>query len=1563
MTNRIPLIVNPGAAQIQEISSTDTLAVPGNLTANVVRTDNYQYANGAPFSGGGGGSGATGATGPQGPAGANGATGPQGPAGATGLTGATGPAGGAVGNILYLANTATSNSQVDLSGIGIGVEGNVGYFLYSGSDNLWETSTSLLINTQGNQWLFNADTMTAPSGARWSSLSSLDEFITAAPDGYIDLMSLFANGSPASQVHLEHGRATIEVHNGSNQIWNFDYFGDLTTPGNIVPDTSNAYSLGNATNQWSELWVSNNTIYMNSVPLTLGPGNVLSIGGNAILSNDSDTDISTTGNITANYFLGDGSLLANLPAGNYSNANVTALLADLGANSISATGNITAGIFSTTANLYIGPDANLIALGDHSQIKQFGATDTLQVGWQDQEDGSPSIGQQAYIDFNASVNGIRFITGNENSTTYNTIIDADGNMSTGNSVTVNGDLVANTFAYANGASLLGGFAINSTDGRSTLTTVDADQNVFVQTRDNSDAVRNQLSMDVGDGRTQLTSYSGQQTAYFSAADWDTGEWTGTNVNFINSPNIIAFIDSPDWVNSYNRFISINGGPALAYDGDSYGGNNITFFVGVVPETDPTTVTTFELRYQLTAGIDIDYDSDETLKIFGGELNVDVTSRGTISLVADNMLTLDGTQGAQLRNLNAFDPVSIQTNVTGSTNYWNFTAAGNLEIPGTITSSNTISLNSTNSVDLAAGDAVTLTSNTTGAVNTWTFDETGNIILPGNTFAVKYANLEPVSLASAVLGDLEITGTELHAQASASQDKVEISGTAMGWAYLQLPTNGNANVMNTRLHNDAGNVEIGTGTLSTGIDSWHWTFDNAGNLNLPRSAVVYEKGSPTGLGNTVAIRPSRFDGDPDQELLIYPTGGEGNHLHLTTGNLFNTMMYLGSDEFYLRLNTDGNIELQTGDVPQNWSFRTDGTMSFPNGVVQTPDESTLSIYATSNSTADVAGIELNPLSLTSNIASFNGSEDKIVQFQTQWVASNASYAEVQVADQHWFFQESGNLVLPGNTFAVNYANGQPVNISGGGGGANIGNLSINGTTIGIANGAPETSITMGGNVAAVTVDTDTGAPKINIFTQSTDFQSYYQGDGDYSSGEWTASEGGGIITLTGVQSYFQDFLNTLSGYATVTLEVNGTDTVPYNGWSGGGGSIAFFTTAPAVDPTAVTQIVFNLTFNNGLTFDPDQGDMLFRIGDFNLNITSIRDINITASDDLRLQGNDITRLAGNSDVTIVSDRSGASQEWRFNTDGTLTLPNGANIANGALNGGTASASVALNAFSPDGNTVSIQAQGNTSSAVISIFSNAGPVTSNWTFTTAPLDPTESFLYVPPGGAISTPDASGGEGGKNIIIQAGASDPVTWNSNPGGELFIKGGYGSFGDGGGGPGGDVNIEGGSSSDSHAGNVNISSGLNNWVFDYTGKLKLAGVPYGDGEGESAYIQGTRTVVGGLTAAYPYAQVIEGHTALGTLAWQATDSLTQSAKITFVVQSNGTAFQWEQFDVSVCQLDGANAFVTVSNRIKQNSAIADTEVTAYNSEGGPQIWLNPADGQTIAYVNYTATEFQLMVD
>jgi hypothetical protein len=60
--------------------------------------------------------------------------------------------------------------------------------------------------------------------------------------------------------------------------------------------------------------------------------------------------VSTTGNVTGNYILGNGSQLSGLPA-TYTNANVIALLADFGGNVIANTGNIT-GSNITGTNLY-----------------------------------------------------------------------------------------------------------------------------------------------------------------------------------------------------------------------------------------------------------------------------------------------------------------------------------------------------------------------------------------------------------------------------------------------------------------------------------------------------------------------------------------------------------------------------------------------------------------------------------------------------------------------------------------------------------------------------------------------------------------------------------------------------------------------------------------------------------------------------------------------------------------------------------------------------------------------------------------------------------------------------------------------------------------------------------------------------------------------------------------------------------------------------------------------------------------------------------------------------------
>ena len=75
--------------------------------------------------------------------------------------------------------------------------------------------------------------------------------------------------------------------------------GEVGWAGNIIPAANATYSLGNITNQWANLWVADNTIYLGNVALGVAQGNLLTINGQPVLSNDSNVNINTQGDITA----------------------------------------------------------------------------------------------------------------------------------------------------------------------------------------------------------------------------------------------------------------------------------------------------------------------------------------------------------------------------------------------------------------------------------------------------------------------------------------------------------------------------------------------------------------------------------------------------------------------------------------------------------------------------------------------------------------------------------------------------------------------------------------------------------------------------------------------------------------------------------------------------------------------------------------------------------------------------------------------------------------------------------------------------------------------------------------------------------------------------------------------------------------------------------------------------------------------------------------------------------------------------------------------------------------
>lgn len=131
--------------------------------------------------------------------------------------------------------------------------------------------------------------------------------------------------------------------------------------------------------------------------------------------------------------------------------------------------------------------------------------------------------------------------------------------------------------------------------------------------------------------------------------------------------------------------------------------------------------------------------------------------------------------------------------------------------------------------------------------------------------------------------------------------------------------------------------------SYGSNEKIWEFDTDGELTLPLGGVIRE----TEVTNNPAIElePANAS-DPTQKLIIKGGEAEEPHLHLTTGNLTETSIFLGTDEHNVRTQIYGGIEISArsyiNDTSSVWTFfpRIEGEgivpskIIFPDGTQQT-----------------------------------------------------------------------------------------------------------------------------------------------------------------------------------------------------------------------------------------------------------------------------------------------------------------------------------------------------------------------------------------------------------------------------------------------------------------------------------------------------------------------------------------------------------------------------------------------------------------------------------------------------
>jgi cytoskeletal protein CcmA (bactofilin family) len=197
-----------------------------------------------------------------------------------------------IGNIttetktIQLANAASTANAATGSGVTVGVNDDIATMLYSSASNAWvfniglDTPNIVVNNISSDDSTF----VTIQDGLDVQG-SITAETVSAA--GNITGAYFIGNGSQLTGLAATYGNANAVA------------YGESGWAGNIIPNGNAVYSLGNATNQWNDLYVSNATIFMNNVPISLSAGNVLTVNGNAVLTNGSNTAVSTTGNITA----------------------------------------------------------------------------------------------------------------------------------------------------------------------------------------------------------------------------------------------------------------------------------------------------------------------------------------------------------------------------------------------------------------------------------------------------------------------------------------------------------------------------------------------------------------------------------------------------------------------------------------------------------------------------------------------------------------------------------------------------------------------------------------------------------------------------------------------------------------------------------------------------------------------------------------------------------------------------------------------------------------------------------------------------------------------------------------------------------------------------------------------------------------------------------------------------------------------------------------------------------------------------------------------------------------
>ena len=881
--------------------------------------------------------GATGPRGPQGPAGATGSgsgSGSPGATGATGTTGATGPTGatGAFSGNLTANVDGQGYSISNVATISAGNIGITGGGLNWSNASITQTSASdLSITGDGQvtvrsldgtyQWTFdNAGNLTAPGNIGLlgrltvNQISSDDSSFVTIEDG-VDVIGnvtadyFVGDGSQLTGISsagnsLVDGANSFVLDADGNVVFEGAVPGQAVNRGLVWDFGANVNGVNSQVRQDNSglsvrAWTENSGNYAASVNIVTNQDantNTWIFSGNG--------DLRLAGNLVLPV---DGSIrsLFITPA---FNSNITGITTGNATVIVTIDDLVFEGPFSGTVTISgVNGTTEADGVWDYQavEIDQFqlftDATLSTPVDgtfWTPYVSGGTAVGDATYEDLTVQGGNIS-VSSNDNTW----IFDSTGNLRIPNNIVSNTTIDIDNRASGNIADIrlyaADDIVLQARDRPAGSGTEGGDINIYAgDSAEDGDTSGGDITIEAGRGGAGNVDFGGQG-GFITIRSGRGGAAIGDGGATAESGGSLTLNAGDAGDNNGNIDLGATGGDVYITSGFSTGNTNsggaIVLTTGTGGQNGTSGNVQIEIPgYGLTTGGFWTFDANGVITIPGEIDTVAIPQIGSNLTIATNdgggLTGWSSTALAVVYNADIISTYAIGSTITwqdGTTatitsidNYaptyidifWDTPKTGDL-FPITLKTADYV----------AAGFA---NANVVVGSNTWTFGADGKLVFPGTPRIDTNAN------------NFEVQAAE------------NISLEANTVVNIYTDTSGNA---------------------------YQWQFGDDGLLTLPSGGTLYSQGStPSGApGNTIILQPSGSGTITNQKLMLYPTAGDGDHLHMVTGNLYETELFLGSDNFYVKLANTGNAVINTNDDNGNtaqWTFGADGVITLPNGAV-------------------------------------------------------------------------------------------------------------------------------------------------------------------------------------------------------------------------------------------------------------------------------------------------------------------------------------------------------------------------------------------------------------------------------------------------------------------------------------------------------------------------------------------------------------------------------------------------------------------------------------------------------